>query len=53
MKSVEMDVRAPLNTVSYHRLTDEQLMAIAAQSLSAIKGHCETVQEPLELVDEK
>lgn len=54
MKSVEVDVRAELKTVSYHRLTDEQLMAIAARGLpEAIEGECEEVQEPLKLVEEK
>jgi hypothetical protein len=51
MKSVEVDVHAELKTVSYQRLTDEQLMAIAARGLpEAIDGQCETVQEPLKLV---
>ena len=52
MKSVEVDVHAQLTTVSTHRLTDEQLMAIAAQGLpEVIDGQCEEVQEPLKLVD--
>lgn len=54
MKSVEVDVHAQLNTVSYQRLTDEQLMAIAARGLpEAIEGECEAVQEPLKLVGDK
>ena len=54
LKTVEVDVHAQLNTVSYHRLTDEQLMAIAARGLpEAIDGQCEAVQEPLKLVADK
>ena len=53
MKSVEVDIHAQLETVSYQRLTDEQLMAIASGAYieqGAIEGECETVQEPLKLV---
>ena len=55
MKSVEVDVHAQLTTVSTHRLTDAQLMAIASGAFKpeAIEGECETVQEPLKLVEEK
>jgi hypothetical protein len=35
MKSVNVDVHARLNTISHHRLTDEQLMAIAAGAFKA------------------
>jgi len=51
LKSVEVDVHAQLNTVSYQRLTDEQLMAIAARGLPAIEGQCEAVQAPLKLAN--
>jgi len=30
VKSIDVDLRSDLNTVSLHRLSDEQLMAIAA-----------------------
>jgi hypothetical protein len=54
VKSIEVDINAQLNTVSYQRLTDEQLMAIAAQGLpEAIDGQCEAVQEPLKLAGDK
>jgi hypothetical protein len=44
-------MKSRIEAVSVHRLTDEQLMAIAAQGLpKAIEGQCETVQEPLKLV---
>jgi len=49
MKSVEVDVRAQLNTVSYHRLTDEQLMAIAAQGFQSDAIDGEVVQTPKKL----
>ena len=48
VKSVEVDVHEQLNAVSYHRLTDEQLMAIAAPGLpEAIEG--EVVPTPRKL----
>ena len=48
MKSVEVDVHAQLKTISTHRLTDEQLMAIAAQGLpEVIEG--EVVPTPKKL----
>ena len=49
MKSVEVDVHAQLKTITTHRLTDEQLMAIAAGGLQpeAIDG--EVVQTPRKL----
>ncbi len=51
MKSVEVDVHAQLNTTSYQRLTDEQLMAIAARGLpEAIEGESERKEESLKLV---
>jgi hypothetical protein len=50
MKSVEVDVHAQLKTIPTHRLTDEQLMAIAAQGLpKVLEGKAERVQEPLKL----
>jgi hypothetical protein len=41
LKSIEVDANADLRTVSYKRLTDAQLMAIAAGGLPAIEGECE------------
>jgi len=49
MKSVEIDVHAQLNTVSYHRLTDEQLMAIAARGLRSDSIDGEVVPTPKKL----
>ncbi len=49
LKSV--DVKSRIEAVSVHRLTDEQLMAIATGGLrEAIEGQCETVQVPMKLV---
>ena len=54
VRSIEVDINAQLKTVSYQRLTDEQLMAIAARGLpEAIDGQCEEIQEPLKLVADK
>jgi hypothetical protein len=55
VKSVEVDIHARLSSISYHRLTDEQLMAIASGAFNpeAIEGQCEAVQEPLKLVGDK
>lgn len=51
MKAIEVDVHAELKIVSAVKLTDAQLMAIAAQGLpEAIEGQCEAVQKPLKLV---
>ena len=40
VKSIEVDINAQLKTVSYQRLTNEQLMAIAAKGFrpDAIEG---------------
>ena len=52
LKSVDMQSR--IETTSVFRMTDEQLMAIAAQGLpEAIEGECEAVQEPLKLVGDQ
>lgn len=49
MKSVEVDVHARVETVSYNRLTDEQLMAIAAQGFQSDAIDGEVVQTPKKL----
>ena len=49
VKSVEVDINAQLKSVPIHRLSDEQLMAIASQGLPALEGEAERVQEPLKL----
>lgn len=49
MKSVEIDIQAQVNTVSYNRLTDEQLMAIAAQGFQSDAIDGEVVQTPKKL----
>jgi hypothetical protein len=49
MKSVEVDLHTQLNTVTYHRLTDEQLMAIAAQRFQSDAIEGEVVQTPKKL----
>ena len=55
LKTVEVDVHAQLNTVSTHRLTDEQLMQIASGAFQpeAIDGQCERLLEPLKLAGDK
>lgn len=49
MKSVEVDVHAQLETNSYHRLTDEQLMAIAARAYQSEAIEGEVVPTPKKL----
>ena len=41
LKTVEVDVHAQSNTTPYRRLSDEELMRIAAGGLPAIEGECE------------
>ena len=41
LKTVEVDVHAQFDTTPYRRLSDKELMRIAAGGLSAIEGKCE------------
>ena len=41
LKTVEVDVHAQSNTTPYRRLSDVELMRIAAGGLPAIEGECE------------
>lgn len=49
MKSVEIDAQARVDTVSLHRLTNEQLMTIAAGAFKPDTIEGETVPTPKKL----
>ena len=50
LRTIEVDIQAEFKTVSYHRLTDEQLMAIASRKLQpeVIDGEVVPISRKLE-----
>ena len=49
LRTIEVDIHTEVKTVSYHRLTDEQLMAIAAQGFQSDAIDGEVVPTPRKL----